>query len=123
MKFFFLLLSYICSFIIIKCQWDASDYGEIITKEHKDKFLWGTYKPNLYYAVKDRTNTSTVFGIMWYGANKNDNLKNQGNITDRIRHECNMKDNLNYHWKAHDGENYGEQHIHDEINDLRLTSS
>lgn len=123
MKFFFLLLSYICSFIIIKCQWDASDYGEIITKEHKDKFLWGTYKPNLYYAVKDRTNTSTVFGIMWYGANKNDNLKNQGNITDRIRHECNMKDNLNYHWKAHDGENYGEQHIHDEINDLRLTTT
>lgn len=120
--YFFITTIILCLIIAILCQWDLQDYGIIISPEHKSKFLWGTYKPNLYFAMKERRNSTAVFGIMWYGADKSENYFIQGNITDRIRHNCDMKDKLKYHWMAHNGEDYGQQHIHDEINELRLAT-
>lgn len=125
MKKSFILSTFVVTtlIIIVLCQWDLQDYGIIISPEHKAKYMWGTYKPNLYFAMKERKNSTHVFGIMWYGADKKENYEKQGNITDRTRHDCNMNDNLKYHWKAHNGEDYGQQHIHDEVNELRLATT
>ena len=40
------------------CQYDLQDYGIIIDNQQKAKYHWGTYKPNLYFALKNRRNTS-----------------------------------------------------------------
>lgn len=121
--YLFNLLIILCSVIYVLNQWDLQDYGIIITKEQRNKYMWGTYKPNLYFAMKERKNSTQVFGLMWYGADKSEDYSSQGNVTDRIRHECNMKDALTYHWVAHNGEDYGQQHIHDETNELRLVTT
>jgi mannosyl-oligosaccharide glucosidase len=106
---------------LINTQFDLQDYGQIITNEHRAKYYWGTYKPNLYFAMKNRKNTSDVFGIMWYGAEESHYTK-QGDIAKRTRHNCKMEDNLNYHWEVHNGLDYGEQVIKDDANNLVLNT-
>jgi mannosyl-oligosaccharide glucosidase len=71
--------------------------------------------------MRNRRNVSDVFGIMWYGPNKENHLRD-GNLTDRLRHECNMEDNLSYRWEAHNGVDYGSQIIEDDKNNLILNT-
>ena len=118
-KLLLYLVFLICLGITLS-QWDLQDYGQILSNEHRLKYYWGTYKPNLYFAVKNRRNVSTVLGMMWYGADKGEQYK-QGNITDRIRHNCKMSDNLKYYYVAHNGEDYAYQVIDDKENNMKLS--
>ena len=114
---FYLLLFTV--FFLVNCQFDLQDYGVIIDSKHKSKFLWGTYKPNLYFSMKNRRNTSDVFGIMWYGSESSD-FQEQGSLSKRLRHNCRMEDGLNYRWEMHNGIDFGSQVIEDEVNLLSL---
>jgi mannosyl-oligosaccharide glucosidase len=116
---FYLLLFTV--FFLVNCQFDLQDYGVIIDSKHKSKFLWGTYKPNLYFSMKNRRNTSDVFGIMWYGSESSD-FQEQGSLSKRLRHNCRMEDGLNYRWEMHNGIDFGSQVIEDEVNLLSLNT-
>lgn len=104
------------------CQFDLQDYGVIFNQNHRSKYHWGTYKPNLYFAMKNRRNMSETFGILWFGANKDD-FEKHGSISNRIRHNCRMEDNVNYRWEAHNGVDYGRQIIEDKDYNLKLMTS
>lgn len=99
-------------FYFSNCQFDYSDYGIIIENEHRAEYFWGTYKPNLYFAMKNRLNTSINFGMMWYGAEEM-HYHRLGNITERIRHNARMEDQLKYRWEIHNSKDYGKQIIED----------
>lgn len=120
-KLAFLLFCLVSFNALVQCQFDLQDYGVITDNKHRGKYLWGTYKPNLYFSMKNRRNTSDVFGIMWYGAEYSD-FKTQGDLNTRLRHNCRMEDNLNYRWEAHNGLDYGSQVIEDKANGMNLNS-
>ena len=42
------------------------DYEELFSNKHRNKYLWGTYKPNLYFSLKEKLEKTNVFGLMWY---------------------------------------------------------
>lgn len=115
----FFLTSLINLFCTINCQFDLQDYGIILDGKHKAKYHWGTYKPNLYFGLKNRRNTSQVFGLMWYGAGE-ENYEANRDFNSRLRHDCKMEDNLHYRWEAHNGVDYGEEVIEDESLNLKL---
>ena len=77
---------------ISRCQFDLQDYGVLFSQEHLSKYFWGTYKPNLYFAMRERLNTTNVFGIMWYDASSSNLPKIQ-----KMRHEC-KKGEDNIEW-------------------------
>lgn len=104
-----------------KCQFDLQDYGVILDAKHRSKYHWGTYKPNLYFAMKNRRNTSQVFGLMWYGAGE-ENYERTKDFSSRLRHDCKMEDNLNYRWEVHNGLDYGEEVMEDQSLNLKLTT-
>jgi len=106
---------------LASCQFDLQDYGIILDAQHRSKYLWGTYKSNLYFAMKNRRNTSQVFGLMWYGADEENYEKNK-DFSSRLKHDCKMEDNLNYRWEAHNGLDFGDQVIEDSSLNLKLTT-
>jgi len=118
-KILILFLIQLISFAV--CQFDLQDYGVILDGKHRSKYHWGTYKPNLYFAMKNRRNTSQVFGLMWYGAGK-ENYERTQDFSSRIRHDCKMEDNLNYRWETHNGLDYGEETIEDQSLNLKLST-
>lgn len=118
-QFIFPVLILFTVFLMVNSQFDLQDYGVIIPNTQRSKFYWGTYKPNLYFAMKNRRNTSDVFGMMWYSANAEGMIK-QGDISKRLRHDCKMEDELNYRWEQHNGCDYGSQVIDDPANELSL---
>ena len=103
------------------CQYDLQDYGIIIDNQQKAKYHWGIYKPNLYFALKNRRNTSQVFGLMWYGADEK-NFIETPDFEKRLRHDCKMEDDLNYHWEIHTGFDYGDQLIEDKKLNHKLST-
>jgi len=114
----YLIIIILC---LIKSQYDYSDYGTIFDNEQRASYYWGTYKPNLYFAMKNRLNTSINFGIMWYGADEK-HFHRSGNITERIRHNCRMEDELKYRWEIHNSKDYGNQVIEDPNANIKLTT-
>lgn len=52
---------------------------------HVQRFLWGTYRPGVYFGLRPRLPNSLVFGLMW-----TDPL--QGDALTAIRHEAQEKD-------------------------------
>ena len=119
MKRFLIFLSLL---LIVFCQYDLQDYGQIIDNKQRLKYQWGTYKPNLYFSMKTKKNASVVMGLMWYGADEIF-YHRSGNITERLRHNCRMEDDLKYRWEIHNSKNYGKQVIEDDINNLLLETS
>jgi len=113
---FFLLI--IFAIHNVTSQFDLQDYGIIITNNHKSKFHWGTYKPNLFFAMKNRKNNSDVFGIMWYSHNSND----VNDLAKKLRHNCKVADDINYYWNQHNGVDYGSQIIEDNLNKINLNT-
>ncbi len=106
---------------IANCQFDLQDYGIILDGKHKSKYHWGTYKPNLYFAMKNRRDTSQVFGLMWYGSG-DENFEEKQDFASRLNHDCKMEENLNYRWEAHNGLDFGEEIIEDLNLNLKLTT-
>lgn len=70
--------------------------------ENLDRF-WGTYRSNLYFGLKTRSENPLMAGMMWF---------NQFNkFNQHLKHWADQNDKLvKYGWIAHDGRNFG---IHD----------
>lgn len=101
---------------------DKCRNSEFFSKEHINKYHWGTYKPNLYFAMKEKKSTTDVFGLMWYNPSSN-GYKQFGSVKTRMRHECKKEDKVNYYWEYHNGLDYGSQFINDEEqNNMRLNT-
>eukprot|EP01060_Flectonema_neradi_P036781 TRINITY_DN718_c6_g3_i1.p1 TRINITY_DN718_c6_g3~~TRINITY_DN718_c6_g3_i1.p1 ORF type:complete len:1071 (+),score=233.34 TRINITY_DN718_c6_g3_i1:51-3215(+) len=94
--------------------WDAGKplkdaLKETFTTQHKQSLYWGTYIPQLFFAVKSMSVPSSfVTGLMWSRERSeimrhdvtNDDLTRNGKIT-------------LLKWKAHDMRSFAEQEIHD----------
>ena len=89
--------------------------SKILTAQHNASFLWGTYQPNQYFAVKSRTAPATVAsGILWHGPGRR--------LAD-ARSECKQEDKIKkYGWTQHDGRRYGRQVIEDEMQEVKLVT-
>lgn len=94
--------------------------SNIFTEDYLKSTHWGTYKPNLYFSIREKSPKTFTFGLMWYLADVDkEDSSNKNNIRDRIRHECNMKhENITYNWLIHDGNSIAEEEIQDK--DLNL---
>lgn len=53
--------------------------------EHARKYLWGTYRPGLYFGVRSRQPKSTIMGMMWADPERGDALH-------AVRHEAQQSD-------------------------------
>ncbi|XP_041052088.1 mannosyl-oligosaccharide glucosidase [Carcharodon carcharias] len=73
---------------------------------------WGSYRPQVYFGMKTRSQKSIVTGLMWL---------QQFKAEVNLRHTCEQGDRLpSYGWLMHDGINFGVQEIKD--NDFILTT-
>ena len=86
---------------------------------HNSKYLWGTYKPNLYFSMKQKQKETPVFGLMWYGI-KDNYFSSKVDIGDILRHECAKTDKIKYYWPYHNGLDYANELIKDEENNVIL---
>ncbi|XP_072112947.1 mannosyl-oligosaccharide glucosidase [Mobula birostris] len=73
---------------------------------------WGSYRPQVYFGMKTRSQKSIVTGLMWL---------QQFKAEVNLRHTCEQGDRLpSYGWLMHDGINFGVQEIKE--NDFILTT-
>ena len=105
-------------FLIINVEGNGES-EKLFSDSHFYKYLWGTYKPNLYFSMKQKVKETSVFGIMWYGQ-QNNIRSSKVDINTVLRHECNKKNNIKYYWPYHNGINYANEIINDIDNNLSL---
>ena len=96
---------------------------QLFSDSHNAKYLWGTYKPNLYFSMKQKEKETPVFGLMWYGL-QNKVQKNDPpakvDIDTLLRHECTKNNNIKYYWPHHNGVDYANEIINDIDNNISL---
>ena len=96
---------------------------QLFSHSHNAKYLWGTYKPNLYFSMKQKEKETPVFGLMWYGLQNNLQKKNNPpkvDIDTLLRHECTKNNNIKYYWPYHNGIDYANEIINDIDNNISL---
>ena len=70
---------------------------------------WGTLKPNLYFAVKEKAVEQSVLGLAWI-------VKDWRTDMLLVRHAyqyANLAENVQAYYTAHDGQNFARQTIID----------
>ena len=81
-------------------------------------FQWGTYRPNLYFGVRAKNESSPLFGLLWGGPF--DNLMH----VQELRHDAEERDNISkYGWLQHDGDSFGVQEILDKDKNVNMTTT
>ncbi|KAJ3808205.1 glycoside hydrolase [Lentinula lateritia] len=81
-----------------------------------DTFLWGSYRPNLYFGIRPRIPQSLLTGLMWFGT------QDYASIS-QTRHACDQGDQLqSYTWTKYDPREGGVQVIKDARNNVQLTT-
>ena len=101
---------------LIKSQPESEIESQTLFSEiHNSKYLWGTYKPNLYFSMKQKQKETPVFGLMWYGIKEN-YFSSKVDIDNILRHECAKTDLIKYYWPYHNGLDYSNEIIKDEEN-------
>ena len=68
---FFSLIFLICIKIMTSQPDSEIESQNLFSDIHNSKYLWGTYKPNLYFSMKQKQKETPVFGLMWYGIKDN----------------------------------------------------
>ncbi|KAF8226175.1 glycoside hydrolase family 63 protein [Tricholoma matsutake] len=87
-----------------------------ISHRANDTFLWGPYRPNLYFGLRPRIPQSLMTGLMWFGTQDYQSIS-------RTRHACDQTDNLDsYTWTEYDTREGGVQVINDGANNVRITT-
>lgn len=85
-----------------------------LSAEHVSAYLWGTYRPHLYFGVRTRCATDALLGgLAWFDADNGLPL----------RHVAQQHDGVRFHWVHHNGRDYGRQVIEDTRLGLQLTVS
>uniref|UniRef100_A0AAF5D2S6 Mannosyl-oligosaccharide glucosidase n=2 Tax=Strongyloides stercoralis TaxID=6248 RepID=A0AAF5D2S6_STRER len=79
---------------------------------------WSTYRPHLYFGLRNRHPESPLFGLLWYEHPTERTLL----YNTPVRHWCESSDSVkNYAWLFHDGKSYGKQKINDEKHQLNTS--
>ncbi|KAG6861740.1 hypothetical protein C0995_012745 [Termitomyces sp. Mi166 len=82
--------------------------------EDEKTFLWGPYRPNLYFGLRPRIPNSLMTGLMWFGTHDYQSIS-------RTRHACEQDDKLDsYTWTEYDARQGGVQVIQDSANNVKL---
>ena len=79
------------------------------TAQESNKARWGTLKPNLYFAVKEKAKEQSVLGLAWM-------VKDWRTDQLIVRHAYqygNIAENVQAYYTAHDGENFARETIID----------
>ena len=116
-SFFLLILLFISTKYITSQPESDMESQKYFSDIHNSKYLWGTYKPNLYFSMKQKQKETPVFGIMWYGIKENF-FSSKIDIGDRLRHECAKTDLIKYYWPYHNGLDYANEIIKDHENNV-----
>lgn len=82
-------------------------------------FVWGTYRPNVYFGVKPRVPDGPVFGLLWFRQYPD----KESPKASKFRHYCNsgVGEIDKFGWIRHDGKNFGMQKITEKH--MKLTTS
>ncbi|KAI9360766.1 glycoside hydrolase [Zopfochytrium polystomum] len=93
---------------------DAHLVASNVANASASSLYWGTYRPNVYFGTKTRSENPVLTGLMWHGALEISNF-------DKFRHTCEHGDSFaTYGWKRHDGRTFGSQTLVDPENNLVL---
>ncbi|KAF5826933.1 glycoside hydrolase [Dunaliella salina] len=85
--------------------------------DYKERMLWGSYRPGLYFGMRTRTPKGLLAGLLWFDPDTLDTLMNR-----EMRHAATQEDELaRYGWVRHDGEQYGRQTLVDKDCNISLT--
>ena len=119
-KHFIIFFIFLTILKIIASQPDSDiESSNLFSEIHNSIYLWGTYKPNLYFSMKQKQKETPVFGLMWYGIRDN-YFSSKVDIGDILRHECAKTDKIKYYWPYHNGLDYANEIIKDEENNVIL---
>ena len=118
-KYSFLLFILYLTINLISSQPESDiESPNLFSEIHNSKYLWGTYKPNLYFSMKQKKKETPVFGIMWYGLKDKNYFSSKTDISEILRHECAKTDSIKYYWPYHNGLDYANEIIKDEDNNI-----
>ncbi|KAJ3212030.1 Processing alpha glucosidase I [Clydaea vesicula] len=79
--------------------------------------FWGTYRPNLYFGTKTRSQNPLLTGLMWTSVN------NGYEKFVQMRHECDQNDKLDhYAWNKHNGRNFASQTLKDSNHNVQIST-
>jgi len=79
-------------------------------------YLWGPYRPNLYFGLRPRLPQSLMTGLVWFGTQDYQSFQ-------QSRHACDQGDGLSgYTWTAYDPKEGGVQVIKDPLNNVQITT-
>ncbi|PHH76895.1 hypothetical protein CDD83_4192 [Cordyceps sp. RAO-2017] len=85
---------------------------------NNQSLLWGPYKPNLYFGVRPRVPKGLWTGLMW------GRMEQYEDVKDGFRYTCEQGPDMHgYGWDEYDARTGGVQSIHDEGNNIDLTTS
>jgi len=88
-------------------------------KSDASSFQWGTYRPNLYFGVRAKNESSPIFGLLWGGPF--DSLEKH---VQELRHDAEERDKITkYGWLQHDGDSFGVQEILDRDKNVNMTTT
>ncbi|KAI8898456.1 glycoside hydrolase [Globomyces pollinis-pini] len=78
--------------------------------------FWGSYRPNLYFGTRTRSNPTLMTGLAWFGTTSLNDKP-----WENIRHTCEQGDHLEgYAWNKHNGRDFGTQLIKDSKNNVQI---
>ena len=79
-------------------------------------YSWGTFKPNLYFALKEKTGAHNVVGLAWIVKDwRTDSL-----IVRHVYQFAQPYENVNAFYTAHDGHSFARETILDEEYNARF---
>ncbi|KAL0487692.1 mannosyl-oligosaccharide glucosidase [Acrasis kona] len=101
MKHIILLLLVVAA---VSCEQEY-EYG---TSYYNHTMKWGSYRPQVIFGMKTRSEDPLVTGLAWHNAH---NFQN-------FRHASEMSEHFSYGWNKHDGVNFGSQTVEDRENNV-----
>jgi mannosyl-oligosaccharide glucosidase len=105
---------------------DALSAGQVhsaavdVDSLHRQLF-WGTYRPGLYFGVKNRSDRPLEVGLLWTAVARRGHAES---AVESLRYECEQNDEIQpYGWLEHNGRDYGREEIVDRQFDVHLNVS
>eukprot|EP00760_Papus_ankaliazontas_P017170 PhM_4_TR17053/c0_g1_i1/m.18456/K01228/GCS1; mannosyl-oligosaccharide glucosidase len=87
----------------------TSDLSPFWSAEYNRTMVWGSYRPQVYFGMRTRAQKALLVGMVWQGSRGQQ----------RVHHTAEEGD-ITFGWSVHDGVAYGDEHIHDPENALRM---
>ena len=93
---------------------DTTVIGQLNGAVYNETQEWGTYKPNLFFAVRDRTPSPVTTGLIWAFTTPDGSIKLRHAYTDQ------NGNNINGHFEYHDGWSFSRQIVEDPDANVRF---